>query len=786
MERYPEIDSDSQSSVPGIYIVGDLTGIPLLKPASESGAKVARHFLADKDFASRCLGEGNRDRGEGRIRDVLIVGGGPAGIACALECRKNGLDYEVLESSRLFSTIGNFPKGKPILARPEGYREESLLAIRDGFKETLLEDLNRQIAGRPLEVRLGERVEAVRRKGGVVIVKTGSGELPCLRCVIAAGKTGNARRLGIPGEDLPHVFNRLIDPGEFRDGDILVVGGGDSALEAAAALAQAGNRVALSHRKPRLDRPKPETLERFQSLLDQGRIQALPRSRPKAIRAGETVLETPDGERTVKSGTVFVLIGRDPPLAFLKRSGLRMAGERDRAWYVFLAAMLSFFSMLYFGKVGTARDVFQGADSFAGMAAAYLSAPFTPSVMDGMKWSLHHYSWYPSLAFLLGWAGSLAFLVSGSWALGIMIRRRGKYFGSRWAAFKYGYFIATAAGFAGVYFHYMLGRDAGWVEGPTYFYSLSYSLTILIFGARRMLVKKTRYVRYQTLSLVVFQVVFLFLLPFHLFDPFIKANFAADGFVMREMFPSGKWSSFGFVLFWPLNMNDFGTSVFWTWFPLVQTFGVLLFIVLKWGKGAYCGWICSCGGMAETLGDEYRTQAPHGPGPKRLENIGQFVLFAALIVTAFGYFTPRMGLESVWADTLEGAYKLSIDVFFAGVLGLGVYFFLSGRVWCRFGCPLAALMHVYNRFSRYRIFAEKKKCISCNVCTKVCHMGIDVMSYANKGLPMDDVQCVSCSACVQACPTETLSFGILKTGRGEAIRDADPERSRESWTSGLR
>src|SRR5690606_9678381 len=194
----------------------------------------------------------------------------------------------------------------------------------------------------------------------------------------------------------------------------------------------------------------------------------------------------------------------------------------------------------------------------------------------------------------------------------------------------------------------------------------------------------------------------------------------------------------------------------------------------------------SCGGMAETLGDEYRTQAPHGPGPKRLENIGQFVLFAALIVTAFGYFTPRMGLESVWADTLEGAYKLSIDVFFAGVLGLGVYFFLSGRVWCRFGCPLAALMHVYNRFSRYRIFAEKKKCISCNVCTKVCHMGIDVMSYANKGLPMDDVQCVSCSACVQACPTETLSFGILKTGRGEAIRDADPERSRESWTSGLR
>ena len=95
----------------------------------------------------------------------------------------------------------------------------------------------------------------------------------------------------------------------------------------------------------------------------------------------------------------------------------------------------------------------------------------------------------------------------------------------------------------------------------------------------------------------------------------------------------------------------------------------------------------------------------------------------------------------------------------AGILGVGLYFWFSGRVWCRFACPLAALMHIYTRFSRYRIFPDKQKCISCNVCTSVCHQGIDVMNFANKGLPMEDPECVRCSACVQQCPTGVLAFG---------------------------
>ena len=91
-------------------------------------------------------------------------------------------------------------------------------------------------------------------------------------------------------------------------------------------------------------------------------------------------------------------------------------------------------------------------------------------------------------------------------------------------------------------------------------------------------------------------------------------------------------------------------------------------------------------------------------------------------------------------------------------------------MWCRFACPLAALMHVYARFSRFRILADKKKCISCNVCTSVCHQGIDVMNFANKGLPMQDPECVRCSACVQSCPTGVLWFGQVERRSGRELK----------------
>ena len=187
---------------------------------------------------------------------------------------------------------------------------------------------------------------------------------------------------------------------------------------------------------------------------------------------------------------------------------------------------------------------------------------------------------------------------------------------------------------------------------------------------------------------------------------------------------------------------------------------------------------------------------PHGPVWNRVNFIGQG--FMVLAFAILGFFVLSWLGVGFAADThkalLRGEawglpalnYAWFVDLLFAGILGFGLYFNFSGRTWCRFACPLAALMHIYARFSRFRILADKKKCISCNVCTGVCHQGIDVMSFANKGEPMADPQCVRCSACVQMCPTGVLSFGQIDRGSGDVIsRDpswlaASPVLMRES------
>jgi len=287
-------------------------------------------------------------------------------------------------------------------------------------------------------------------------------------------------------------------------------------------------------------------------------------------------------------------------------------------------------------------------------------------------------------------------------------------------------------------------------------------------------------VKLQTTTLAAFQVLPLFLLPYIIF-PWMGANGAFTHGGFGEWFgmtflsdgpgtePVQYWRAFGFILAWPLFIyNIFTEAPLWGWLVLgcIQTFVIIPLIVWRWGKGAYCGWICSCGAMAETLGDQHRQKMPHGPKYNKLNMIGQGILalaFIILILRVIGWVFPATGINGMVIGLTSKyspfSYKYIIDLWIAGAIGYGLYFHFSGRVWCRFACPLAALMHIYARFTRFRIFADKDKCISCNVCTTVCHQGIDVMAFANKGKPMEDPQCVRCSACVQSCPTGVLSFG---------------------------
>jgi len=781
VESYPEIDEQKETSVQGVYIVGDLTGIPLLKLASDGGAKIVKQLFSDQKTTLEK--EKNSD-----VYDLVIVGAGPAGISAAIECKKKNINYIILESNRILNTIENFPKEKPITLKPDGVKLELPLEMNDGFKETLLEELTTQIERESLDFEVGTFVQRLSRKDNIIHVETNKNVYMAEKVVLAIGKAGNSRQLKVPGELLPKVFNKLYDPGEYADKNILVVGGGDSSLECSIALAKSGNEIIHSYRKEGFSRPKEENINKFYDMVEQGKITPFFESTVTEIRENEVDLKTKENAKTVPNDAVFTLIGRELPTKFFKRSGIRMEEEKGFSWWLFMVASISFFSMLYFGKVGITFDVFAGSDTIWTTIIAYLSAPFQAP----LNWSLSGYKWYPSLNFILGWAGSIIFLISGTGSLGFLVRYGNVYFRTPWRAFKYTYFMGVSTFFTILYFSKLLNNTSGaaeWTESPTYWYSIFYCVTMLIFGIRRTFVRKSRYVTMQMTALISIQIFFLFLLPFHLFKPLVLDNLGAQHWIVSELFPSGKWSSFAFILFWPLNMWEFGSSTFWTWFPFVQTGFILFFLIRHYGKGVYCGWICSCGGMAETLGDEYRSKTPHGPKAKRFENVGQIVLFAAIIFSLIIYLN-KSGLWSSFpllSYTMTGVYKFSIDVLFAGILGLGVYFSLGGRIWCRYGCPLAALMHVYTRFSRYRILSEKKDCISCEICTRVCHMGIDVMNFANKGIPMNDVQCVRCSACVTECPMDVLSFAKLKNADIHNLsREQIPRYGKDDWRAGIK
>lgn len=735
-DRLPELKNNFETSVPGLYCIGDLTGIPLIKLAAESGYDLIERIAADKAFKAA------RGAKPAEVHDLIIIGAGPAGVSACLHAAELGFDHLLIESSTVYKTIRDFPAGKPIYVTPQEPPMRSALAFGDGNKESLLGELQAAIENKTLPLREDEPVKRIVQAADGFTVETEKGSYRALRVIVAIGKNGNPRRLGVPGETLPHVFNRLIDPTEFHEKSLLVVGGGDSAVEAAVALAQSGNQVYFSYRKRELSRPKEQNLQAFEQLVREKRILPFFESQVKAITANDVLLQTGDGEERIPAESVFILAGSEFPLAFFARSQIRMEGERQTADWVKIAAALLFAGILYFGKKAPDTPVAGVLDALR-LPLAFLQMPW-PKMLNGLL------AWL-CLPLLAGCAVYLA---------GHMMRQWDRYFQTAWNRFKYGYFAAMLLLFPGLYVAYkwlnlrpVFGDMGDW-------YTAAYSLTIVLFGFGRMYRNPTGYIKRQTTALMLIQVIPLFILPVIVL-PLLGRYGLLNEWMMTQVFPNESyWRAYGFILAWPLFIHNLAIgepTLFWLVFGLFQTFVLIPWMVYKWGKGAYCGWICSCGALAETLGDEYRTLAPHGPTAKKWDNAGQVVLWFAGLITVLAWMAGSDG--GAISRFFKDLYNILVDIIFAGVLGVGVYFVLSGRVWCRFLCPLAALMHIYARFSVYRIMADKKRCISCNICTKVCHMGIDVMNYANKGIPMNDVECVRCSACVVNCPMQVLTFG---------------------------
>ncbi len=290
-----------------------------------------------------------------------------------------------------------------------------------------------------------------------------------------------------------------------------------------------------------------------------------------------------------------------------------------------------------------------------------------------------------------------------------------------------------------------------------FMYGTFYTLAILVMGARAL--AKYRHTRYQvirTISVMVVQLGFAFLLPI----VFI---------VMQEpeMYLSYFWP-LDYDYIWPSNiayLSGARLGTFFIFWGLVLSFVATPILTYFFGKRWYCSWVCGCGGLAETMGDPYRQLSSKKVRAWQVERwMIHSVLVFIVATTALVWVNAAMdnAILGKLSHGVSRTYGFLIGSVFAGVVGVGFYPIMGSRVWCRYGCPMAAILGLQQRFfSRFRITTNGGQCISCGNCSTYCEMGIDVKWYAQRGQNVIRASCVGCGICATVCPR-----GVLKLENG--------------------
>jgi thioredoxin reductase (NADPH) len=319
----PRTDEHNQTDVPGLYIAGELGGLALIRNAIEQGRETVAQIanaLRERD--------GSPDP---ELLDLIIVGAGPAGLSAALSATERGLSYVVLEQQRdLGGTIFNYPRRKLTHTQPVEIPLYGQLKRAEYSKEELLEIFQTLVERHGLNLHFSQRVVDVARNDGGFEVSSRQAGFRSRTVLLAIGRRGTPRKLGVDGEQLQKVAYQVRDAAEYTDTRILVVGGGDSAVEAALGLAaQRGNEVSISYRKDRFFRIKAKNKERLDKALSRGQVKTIMSSEVREIRENAVRLRTPEGEIEVANDAVIVLIGGEPPFPFLRRAGVRFWDEVD-------------------------------------------------------------------------------------------------------------------------------------------------------------------------------------------------------------------------------------------------------------------------------------------------------------------------------------------------------------------------------------------------------------------------------------------------------------------------
>jgi putative YpdA family bacillithiol system oxidoreductase len=307
----PILNEHFETSVRNLFIVGELGGMGLIKNAITQGRKVVEYIAS-------------RPRTSNGAYDVVVVGAGPAGLAAGLTAKANRLKYLLLEQGDAGGTILQYPRRKIVMTSPVELPLWGKLKLTETSKESLLELWQQVLTKTQLKVNTGEKALDIRTSEGHFLVTTPAGEYAAQHVVLALGRRGTPRKLGVPGEELGKVTYRLIDAETYRNCDVLVVGGGDSAVEAAVGLALHGtNRVTLSYRKPEFTRLKDRNAKHLEEYRKRGAVNVLLNSNVKEVREKEVQIETAEGIRVVPNDYVFIFAGGEMPFEFLKKTGIK-------------------------------------------------------------------------------------------------------------------------------------------------------------------------------------------------------------------------------------------------------------------------------------------------------------------------------------------------------------------------------------------------------------------------------------------------------------------------------
>ncbi len=318
----PHVTPEYESNIPGLYIAGELGGMGLIKNAVEQG-KMAVNFLSNKISSSSSKAE----------YDVLIVGAGPAGIAASLTAEKRNMKYLTLEQDSLGGTVFNFPRAKIVMTAPMDLPLHGKVKLRETSKSALINLWRKVLAQHNITIHESEKVESiVRVKDYFFEVKTNKGIYTSKGIILAIGRRGTPRKLNIPGEQKEKVSYRLIEPELISNQSILIVGGGDSAIESALLLMK-DNSITISYRSEGFSRLKPKNLELIQQAEKDRKVKILFNSNVKEILDDKVVLIVSGVENnvTIKNDLVYIFAGGLLPTDFLQKIGIQVTKKHGEA-----------------------------------------------------------------------------------------------------------------------------------------------------------------------------------------------------------------------------------------------------------------------------------------------------------------------------------------------------------------------------------------------------------------------------------------------------------------------